>query len=82
MAKNKNRDELKTEIINQIADEVERLQKSAGATLVYRDYLEATYGTREYSNLTIAAMRGFHCYLKALTPDKISDFTDKSNLAP
>lgn len=60
------------EMINLIADEVERLQRQSDSTLKFRDYLEKTYGTRRYNTLENVQMKEFRKHLKSLTVEKLS----------
>lgn len=60
------------EMINLIADEVERLQRKSGCSLRFKDYLEYTYGTRDYGLLSNSQMKEFRKLLKSLTVEKLS----------
>ncbi|MBH8576997.1 hypothetical protein I8752_29250 [Nostocaceae cyanobacterium CENA369] len=65
--------------INLIADEVERLQRTSGCSLKYRDYLEATYKTRHYCILNNTQLKEFRKLLKSLTVEQLIN-ADKNGI--
>jgi hypothetical protein len=65
-------DSWRLNMINLIGDEVERLQRTTGCDLSFRKYLEATYGSKFYSELNNVQMKEFWKYLKSLKVEELS----------